>query len=187
MQEYTNYADILKNGGVGVAPTDTIYGILTSALNEEAVNRVYEVKGRNTSKPLIILISDINDIASFGISLREDLGKEVVDKLEGYWPGPTSIILPCDSDNFKYLTRGTNSLAFRWPKKTDLEDVIKQTGPLVAPSANPEGLEPAKNIKEAREYFGDKVDFYIDGGKLVGNSSKLLKLEDNGSLTTLRS
>ncbi len=172
----------LINGGVGVIPTDTIYGVVASAHDRKAVERVYEVKGRNSDKPFIILIGSIDDVGGFGVKLGDDIKA----KLDEYWPGPISIILPSQDDKYEYLHRGTQSLAFRLPDKQDLITLLKLTGPLIAPSANPEGLPPAKDINQAKEYFGDELDFYIDGGDLEANPSKLLKLEVDGSIRVIR-
>ena len=67
------------------------------------------------------------------------------------------------SNFFKYLHCGTKSLAFRLPDKKSLQKILKVTGPLVAPSANPEDLPPAKTITEAKNYFGDQINFYLPG------------------------
>lgn len=143
---------ILKKGGIGTLPTDTIYGVVGSALKNETVERIYKLRERNPGKPMIILIGRITDLNLFGIKV--DGGTEKI--LKNFWPGKVSVILPCPNKKFAYLHRGTNSLAFRWPDKPDLIEILKQVGPMVAPSANPEGQEPAKNISKARECFGDK-------------------------------
>jgi L-threonylcarbamoyladenylate synthase len=77
------------------------------------------------------------------------------------------------------------TLAFRFPKKEDLIELIKETGPIVAPSANSEGAVPAKNLDEARKYFGDEVDFYIDGGEIDSEPSTLVKI-DGDKIEVLR-
>jgi hypothetical protein len=91
-----------------------------------------------------------------------------------------SIALPLPNNanirqRWAYLHRGTNSIAFRLPNKQELLDFLKSHGPLVAPSANPEGLPPAQTIAEAKNYFGNNLDFYIGGAKrLTGPASTLL-------------
>ena len=164
-----NEAEMLKQGKIGVLPTDTIYGIVASALNEEAIARVYEVKGRATTKKTIILISSLDDLRAFGVILTEGQQKN----LNRFWPGPVSIIVPGD-------------IAFRIPDDPSLIAFLKESGPVIAPSANPEGLPPAETIEEAKKYFGNMVDFYIDGGKRVGEPSTLIRLEENGAMTVLR-
>ena len=152
-------------------PTDTIYGIVCSAMNKKSVERVYRLRKRDKKKPMIILINSIRDIKMFGVLL--DGGKE--KKLEKIWPGKVSVILECRSKKFSYLHRGGGTLALRLPRKPDLRDLLKKTGPLVAPSANIEGMEPSRTIKEAKGYFGKAVDLYIDGGRRAGKPSKLVE------------
>jgi L-threonylcarbamoyladenylate synthase len=166
----------IKNRGVGVLATDTLYGIVGSALDESVVERIYKLKNRDTTKPLIILISDIKDLELFKIKINDGLK----EKLNSYWPGPVSVILPCSSNKFNYLHRGTKSLAFRIPNKEPLRKLLGQTGPLVAPSANPEGLPPAQTITQAKEYFGSKTDFYEEGN-ISGRASKLIQISENRS------
>ena len=161
-------------------PTDTIYGVVGQALNKKTVERIYTARKRMPSKPMIILISSVNDLRLFGIEKEKinlpwspEGGPGMVD----FWPGKTSIILPCPDEKFHYLHRGSNFLAFRLPADAPLRQFISRTGPLVAPSANLEGLPPATTIEEAQNYFGDSVNFYIDGGKIAGKPSKLIKIE----------
>ena len=168
------YADIICMNGIGVIATDTIYGIVGQALHSETVERIYSVKKRTPTKPFIILISKVEDVSQFGIDIDSSLRK----KLESYWPGPVSIILDCPKDTFKYLHRGTHTLAFRLPAKDELRTLIEQTGPLVAPSANPEGFPPATNIDEAKEYFDDEVDFY-NSGQVSSSPSKIIRIAGN--------
>lgn len=165
------YADILASDGIGIIATDTIYGVIGKALNKGAVERIYMLKRRTPTKPFIILISEIEDISCFGIDIDSSLKK----KLESYWPGPISIILDCPCDEFEYLHRGTHTLAFRLPAKTELQKLIARTGPLVAPSANPEGLLPAQSIDEAKIYFHEDVDFY-QSGNVSDRPSKIIKI-----------
>lgn len=174
--------ELLKNGKIGVMPTDTIYGIVGLALSRETVEEIYRLRKRAADKPLIILISNLNDLNHFNIRLTEKQ-KNFLNK---NWPNPLSVILPCPPEKFKYLHRGTNSLAFRMPKDEKLLELLKQTGPLVAPSANPEGGEPAKTTDEAKKYFGDRVSFYIDGGKIESNPSTIIRLKRDGKKIVLR-
>jgi L-threonylcarbamoyladenylate synthase len=172
---------ILKSGGIGIIPTDTLYGLVGQALDKSAVERIHKVRQRRPDKPSIILIGLIDDLKLFGIELTE---KENVF-LEKYWPGELSVVLPCKLTKFKYLHRDTNTLAFRLPAKKSLLEILHQTGPLVAPSANPEGQKPADNLLEASEYFGSNVDFYYGRGDLTGLPSTLVKLE-NARIEILR-
>ncbi len=171
----------LRRGEMAIFATDTIYGIHTSALRPEAVERLYNLKGRDKTKPFIILISSLNDLKVFKINLDEKT-KETLAKL---WPAKVSVILPCTEPKFEYLHRGKNSIAFRLPKKPELVRLLQMTGPLVSTSANPEGQKPATSIQEAYNYFGDDIDIYIDEGPKPDISSTLIELK-NGKINILR-
>jgi len=170
-----NAAALLAKGLVGVIPTDTIYGIVGVAMNRSAVERIYTVKKRTPSKPCIILISSMDDIKQFGIQLSDDMRQQ----LSSFWPGPVSVIVDCNNPSLSYLHRDTHSLAFRLPAQQNLQDLITQTGPLVAPSANPEASDPAQTVDQAIEYFGDSVDFYVEG-HTTNKPSKIIKLTPQG-------
>ncbi len=145
-------AMLLKEGCIGVIATDTIYGLLTSALNKEAVKRVYGLKERSYNKPMIVLISSFHEVSLWGVKLS----KKEKNMLR--------------SERVSVVIQG---VAFRLPQKKELLEILSISGPLVAPSANPEGLPPAKTIKEAQRYFRDKV-FYLDEGRVEGHPSVLV-------------
>lgn len=180
--EIDKVVELLKAGKIGVMPTDTIYGIVGSALNPETVEEIYTLREREKDKPFIILISSLDDLKKFGVELT----KEQKDFLEKNWPNPLSVILVVSAKEFKYLHRGKNSLAFRMPKNEKLLELLRQTGPLVAPSANPEGVKPAETTEEAKKYFGSKVAFYIDGGELKSKPSTIIQLYEDGKRIILR-
>lgn len=160
-------------GGIGVIPTDTLYGIVGSALIPEAVERIYKLRKRNKAKPMIVLIASLADLKLFDVKLS---AKEA-GFLKEYWPGKLSVIFKVSKKEFAYLHRGTQSIAFRLPKLAWLQKLLKETGPLVAPSANFEGEKPALTIKEAVKYFKNEIDFYLDDGKKNSAPSTLIKFE----------
>ncbi len=164
-------AQILLDGGVGVVPTDTLYGLVAAAKDPSAVARIFELKQRDSAKPLIVLIPSESSLAEFGI-VPTETQSTILRKL---WPGPISVILDCPREEFAHLHRGTHAVAFRMPALPTLRALLSRTGPLVAPSANPEGCPPAATIAEARAYFGDAVDFYEDGGTRSGLPSTLVR------------
>ena len=165
----------LEENGVVVMPTDTLYGIVGRALNASVVDRIYTIRKRNTQKPCIILICDMEELKKFGIILTKTKQKEIEKYKE-----PTSFIVDCENEKFKYLHRGINTLAFRIPVSQSLRNLLIKVGPLLVPSANPEGLLPAKNIAEAKKYFGDLVNFYVDGGDLSDRKpSTIIRIIDD--------
>jgi len=173
---------ILQKGGVGVVPTDTVYGIVASALDKKAVQRVYVLRKRNPKKPMIILIAHEAQLGLFGVHPSVQERK----MLRQVWPGRVSVILPCSQKFFTYLHRGTKTLAFRVPVSVSLRAFLKKTGPLIAPSANTEGRHPAETVSEAKKYFGTEADFYVSAQKRVnGNPSAVAELR-NGAFIVLR-
>lgn len=173
-QEIKALVDILLKGGIGVLPTDTIYGIHTLSLKRQAVEKVYSLRNRSKFKPFIILISSLDDLKLFDI----DLDEKTIKILNKIWPNPVSAILPCFSNKFEYLHRGNNTLAFRLPKNELLLKILKLTGPLISTSVNLEGEKPAQTIDEAFKYFGDKIDLYLDSGRLTLNPSTVIEYKD---------
>lgn len=167
-----NITAYIKKDGIGVIPTDTLYGIVGSAFSKKAVKRIYEVRKREKSKPFIVLISSINDLEKFGIKNFQSL---VLNKIWVKRSGSISVILSCPSKKFEYLHRGTKSIAFRLPQNKELQNLLKKTGPLVAPSANISGQPPAMTILQAKKYFGNQVDFYITG-KTKKKASRIISL-----------
>jgi len=154
---------ILKQGGIGIIPTDTLYGLVGQALNKQAVERIKKLKKRRRGKPFIILISSLKDLKKFKLKPNKKT-EEILVKI---WPGPVSVAF-------------TSKLAFRWPKNKFLIKLIEKTGPLIAPSANPESLPPANTITEAENYFGNQIDFYLSAKrKLTGQPSTLIKIKNN--------
>lgn len=185
-----NLIKTLKGNGVAVMPTDTLYGVVGRAQNIATVERIYKIRKRAENKRCIILIGEVSELEKFSIILSEEqktaINKYWFTKSEVEGHGPISIVLDCPDETLSYLHRGTKTLAFRLPSPQALRDLLMKTGPLIAPSANPEGLSPAQNITEARKYFEDLVDLYVDGGELKGKASKIIKLHKDGSISILR-
>lgn len=151
-------ADHLKQSGViGVIPTDTIYGVVARAADEKAVERLYALKRRD-NKPGTIIAADLEQLEALGLKHR------YLKAVEQFWPGAVSVVIPCSDPALKYLHRGKLSLAVRIPKDDQLQKLLQQTGPLLTSSANHTSQSPAHTITEARKYFKDEVDFYVDGG-----------------------
>lgn len=174
-------APLLTAGGVGILKTDTLHGIVARADSEAAVERVFMLKTRTPTKSPIVLISSVDQ-------LFDTYDTTTLAFLNDYWPGPYSIILP-STNAPAWLTRGNNSVAYRLPDDEALRSLIATTGPLIAPSANPETLQPAATIREAQEYFGKSVDFYVDSGEVAIDAppSRLLRYDiHSGDFERLR-
>ena len=146
----------LKRGEVGIIPSDTIYGI-SSLVDDEAMERIYEIKERPQSKKLIVL----SDKASL-----ESLGLIVPDSIMALWPSPLTVILP---------TKEGETLAVRVPDDKYLLTLLSETGPLFSTSVNISGKPSLETFEEIYPVFSDRVDFIVRKENIVkGESSTLL-------------
>jgi L-threonylcarbamoyladenylate synthase len=163
---------LFANGAVGVIPTDTVYGLAARVNDKTAVAKLYQLKQRE-AKPGTVIASSVEQLVDLGLNAK------YLVAVKKYWPGAISIVIPCD-DTLRYLDQGKGSLAVRIPNDSGLRELLAATGPLVTSSANHPGLPPANTIAEAKTYFGNAVDFYIDGGNLSGHQpSTVIRLDDD--------
>jgi L-threonylcarbamoyladenylate synthase len=163
---------LLQDGAVGVLPTDTIYGVVCRAADEQAVGRLYGLKHRQ-HKPGTVIAASIEQLIELGIKAR------YLKAVEQFWPGPVSVVIPCGKE-LEYLHQGKLSLAVRLPDHPELQKLLQQTGPLLTSSANQPGEQPATTVDHAREYFNDAVDFYVDGGDLSNRQpSTIVRIVDD--------
>lgn len=163
--------DALNAGAVGVIPTDTIYGLACRAANKKAVARIYSLKSRER-KPGTLIASSTDQLVDLGVPAR------YLKAVAHYWPGSISIILPVTPE-LNYIDSGLG-LAIRIPSDESLVNLLEKTGPLLTSSANHPGKPPANVVEEAEKYFGDRVDFYVDGGDLSGRPpSTIIKVVDD--------
>lgn len=170
-------ANAIKEGKLIIFPTDTVYGIGTNAYNEEACKKIYEIKGRPSCKPLIILISDT--------SMIEDLVENISPKeqkiIEKFWPGPLTIkfkkrkgILPdiiSAGDEYVRIRLIKNGLIYKIIEKAEV--------PVVAPSANISGHPTGIKINNIIKELGGKVDYILDCGDYKSDEpSTIIQVED---------
>lgn len=164
--------DLLKAGRVGVLPSDTQYGLMALAQDAQAVERLHAIKPRD-QKPGTFIAASIEQLVALGLKAR------YLKAVEQYWPNPISIIIPAGPE-LQALHRGTFGLAVRIPKDDELLRLLAQTGALATTSANAPGEPPAATLAEAEQYFGDAVDFYVDGGDLSGQPpSTVIRIIDD--------
>lgn len=163
--------ELILDGGVGVLPTDTLYGLVCRAADQSAVERLYGLKNRE-SKPGTVIAANIGQLVDLGIKSR------YLKAVEQFWPGAVSIVIP--SYDLAYIHQGKGSIALRVPSNDRLLKMLEQTGPLLTTSANHPDQPPANTLAMAQEYFGDNVDFYVDGGDLSGRKpSTIIRVVDD--------
>lgn len=178
-QDVSAIAKYLIAGKIGVLRTDTLYGLVCQANNQAAVERVYRAKVRDDGKSPIVLIANQQQLFDVPSQTTKQF-------LETVWPGKVSVVLP--SVNAPgWIERGNKSVAYRLPEGTFLQNLLTQTGLLIAPTANIQGRPLAQTIEQAIACFGDEVDFYVDGGEVTDNTpSQLLRLKADGEIERLR-
>ncbi|HEX3568231.1 MAG TPA: L-threonylcarbamoyladenylate synthase [Candidatus Saccharimonadales bacterium] len=150
---------VLKSGEVGVMPTDTVYGIVCDATQPAAVERLYQLK-RREQKPGTLIAASIAQFMQLGLDTDQ------LKTVAHLWPDALSVIIDAPA-SLAYLHVGKQSLVARIPKDERLRALLEQTGPLLTSSANMPGAPTAANVAEAQAYFGEAVDFYVDGGTLT--------------------
>src|ERR1035437_1941976 len=172
--EIAHAADLLRAGKLVAIPTETVYGLAANALDESAVRRIFEAKGRPSSSPLIVHIADI--------AMARELSLEWSAQAEAlaarFWPGPLTIIVPKSAKVPDIVTAGLPSVALRMPAHPVALAVIAASQlPLAAPSANRFTHLSPTTAQHVRDGLGDAVDFVLDGGPCsVGIESTVVSL-----------
>ena len=208
-KEIENVIRILNNGGIGVMPTDTIYGLVACAHNARAVETAYQLKGRASERPFLVLVAYIAQIEEFDIVLTEkqkDILTGVWTAEQGYYAKaidlqsgvernrrPISVVIPCISNNYKHIHRGQNSIGFRLVAQQNeichsmyVHEILKKVGPIIATSANISGQPFARTIEQARIYFGDACDFYVKKVHSLHTQPSVVASLNDDTLTIVR-
>lgn len=170
--------EILKSGGIGIFPTDTVYGIGCDFSNTVSLNNLYKAKVRDYSKPINILVSRKDMIYKY-VKNVNSIEETLINK---FWPGPLTIIFNKTDLVPDLLTAGLNTVGIRMPNNKVCLDLIDTLGkPLATSSANISNEKPTNYINENLiKKFKNKVDFILDSGKIdSGISSTIIKVESN--------
>ena len=176
-------AEILKNGGTVVFPTETVYGLGGDATHSESAKKIYAAKGRPSDNPLIIHISNPDDVEPYAHTskLWYRLAKH-------FMPGPLTVILPKKDTIPTTVTGGLDSVAVRCPAHPVALKLLELTGlPVAAPSANISGKPSPTCAEHVIEDLDGRVDCIIDGGECTfGVESTIVKITGDDSLVLLR-
>ena len=162
----------LKNGGAVVLPTETVYGLFAKALDEKAVDHVYQLKGRPRDKALNLNVASLDDILNFSNNQPTYLQQLV----ENFLPGPLTIILEANDKVPYWVNSGLRTVGFRMPSHSVTLELIREFGPLIGPSANLSGQASGISFKEIVKDFGQKVLGIEDDAFLTGQDSTILDL-----------
>jgi L-threonylcarbamoyladenylate synthase len=183
VENLTDAVAALGRGDVIVFPTETLYGLGADALSFTAVERVFQLKGRDPNQPFPVLVSDR--------SMLESLVGQIVplaDKLMArFWPGPLTLVLPARPDIPKPLVNSTGGVGVRISSQPIAQEIIKMLGrPLTATSANPSGQPGARTIDQARAYFAGKLEIFIDGGTLTSKTGSTVAAVERNKIKIFR-
>ncbi len=178
-----NAGKIIKNGGLVLFPTETVYGLGANGLDEKAVKKIYIAKGRKQDNPLILHISDFDMLSK----IAKNISEIEYTLMKTFWPGPFTIILNRTEIVPNMVTGGLDTVGVRMPSGKIANQLISYAGvPIAAPSANISGRPSGTNILDIFDELSDKVDYIIDGGECeVGVESSVVRVV-NGIPNILR-
>ena len=167
-----NIKQELEQGRTVVLPTETVYGLFAKALDEKAVDHVYQLKGRPRDKALNLNVASLDDILNFSKNQPPYLQQLV----ENFLPGPLTIILEANSKVPYWVNSGLRTVGFRMPSHPVTLELIREFGPLIGPSANLSGQASGVSFKEIVKDFGQELLGIEDDAFLTGQDSTILDL-----------
>lgn len=173
--------DILQNGGTVVFPTDTVYGLASLPFREEYVERLYVIKGRNSSRAIAVLISDSNELEFVSLSPS----KTAIRLAERFWPGPLTLIVPRHPSLPDTLSKEP-TIGVRVPNHPIALALLRMVGPLAVTSANLSGEKNTNSAEEALAQLNGRVHLIIDGGQTPGGVPSTVVDCTSGELAILR-
>ncbi len=163
---FNQAAAVIKGGGVVAFPTDTVYGIGVSAFNKNAIEKIYNVKGRSDFKAIPILVGDLGDLDQITPPLPPNI-KLIIDR---FWPGALTLVLP-SLPNLPDNLSPSATIGLRLPDHDQVRDLIRKSGPLAATSANLSGEASALTADEVLQQLAGKIDLILDGGPVPGDQA----------------
>jgi L-threonylcarbamoyladenylate synthase len=168
----------LARGDVIVFPTETLYGLGADALNGQAVEKIFQLKGRDPNNPIPVVVADLGMVEM----LVAAISATAKALMERFWPGPLTLVLPARSDIPKPLVNAAGGVGVRISSQPIATRLAARLGrPLTATSANPSGKPPAHTLDEAKDYFSETIEIFIDGGKLESKTgSTVVEVLDHG-------
>ena len=165
----------INNNQVVVIPTETVYGIGVNPYSQEAVGKIFELKGRDEDKPLSILVSSYYDLQKL------DVVSTIPEIVELYWPGPLTIVVETTKEFADGVgTKNPLSIGVRVPDNQLTIELLKITGPLAVTSANRSGENDIISYIEAQKIFGENIAEYLEGAAVHGSGSTIIDFRVDG-------
>ena len=167
-------AQLLRAGEVVALPTETVYGLAANAFNPDAVEKIYQLKGRPSHNPIIVHVAGV-ELARRCVADWPPVAGQLA---KAFWPGPLTLVLPRSKEIPDVVTARGPTVGIRWPSHPFIQAVIRECGfPLAAPSANPAGRVSPTNATHVLKYLGDRLQLIVDGGQSqIGIESTVLDL-----------
>ena len=162
----------IKQGEVVAVPTETVYGLAADCFNAHAVKKTFKIKGRPADNPLIVHISELNQLDT----LAENISDDARTLIRNFWPGPLTLIFPKHHAVPDIVTGGLSTVAVRMPDHPLTLSLIRKTGPLTAPSANKSGRPSPTKAKHVEDEFKGTVPVLDGGDCSIGLESTVLDL-----------
>lgn len=164
--------ELIKNGDVVTFPTETVYGLGADAKNILAIKKTFQLKGRPSDNPLIVHVSSLLQAER----ITQNLPDSFYRLAKSFWPGPLTLIVEKDSTVPDIVTGGMNTVAIRMPNHSLALELIAQTGPITAPSANKSGKPSPTKPEHLLQDYGESLPILDGGTTEIGIESTILDL-----------
>jgi L-threonylcarbamoyladenylate synthase len=155
---------VLRERGLIALPTESFYGLAAAPFDEQALVRLWQVKGRSEGKPILVLIGDESQLGALIRSIPP-AGRVL---MKAFWPGPLTIVFPAAVGLSDAVTAGTGSVGVRLSSWEPLVNLLRLVGPVTGTSANREGHQPPRTAQEVHDSLGDVLDLIVDAGPTPG-------------------
>jgi L-threonylcarbamoyladenylate synthase len=155
---------VLGESGLIALPTESFYGLAVAPFDEQALAKLWHIKGRSQGKPILVLIGDRSQLEPFVRSVPR--AADVL--INAFWPGPLTIVFAAAHGLSNAVTAGTGSVGIRLSAWQPLVDLLRRVGPVTGTSANREGMPPSRTAEEVQDSLGDAVDLIVDAGPTAG-------------------
>ncbi len=176
-------AAVIISGGIAAIPTETSYGLAVNPFNAGSLERLFEIKRRPPTKPLLVLIDEVDRLSRLVSEVPESF-KPLMDR---FWPGPLTLIFPAKPDLPSLLTAGTGTIGVRISSNRSASEICRQAGGMItATSANVSGEHPAWSAEQLISSFSNSIELIVDGGELEQVPPSTVIRSENDEVVLIR-
>jgi len=175
--------EVISAGGVIAFPTDTFYGLGVDPANPAAVEKLFEIKGRQQDQPIMLLLADRSEVQNW----VQEITPQAEALMRKFWPGPLTLVFRSRSDVLPGLTAGKGTIGLRVPGNEMTRELLRFLGhALTGTSANRSGRPSPRTAEEAAVEIGDLIDLILDGGETAGDKPSTIVDVSSGSPRVVR-